>query len=171
MARSLWCAVRHLKPRSVVETGVARGVTSRVILEALAVNGGGGRLWSIDLPPLKEPWFSQGCSAVPQSLRGDWRYVCGSVRRILPRLLRRLETIDLFVHDSLHTYDHMAFEFKLAQAYLSPTGLIVSDDINTSRAFAEMVQAGQALHGVAITQERKQDAVVGIAWQTGPARG
>lgn len=153
MARSLWCAVRHLQPRSVIETGVARGVTSRIILEALVGNGA-GRLWSIDLPPLNEPWFSQSRSAVPQGLRGDWQYVCGSARRVLPQLLRRVGAIDLFVHDSLHTYDHMALEFTLARTHLSSSGVIVSDDINTNRAFTEMVQSNQELDGVAITQER-----------------
>jgi hypothetical protein len=162
LARSLWCAVRHLKPRSVVETGVARGVTSCVILQALALNGK-GYLWSIDLPPLREPWFSQSGSAVPDSLRGDWRYVCGSARRMLPRTLRRLGTVDLFVHDSLHTYDHMTFELGLARAYLSATGLIVSDDINTNRAFAELIQSDHTLDGIAITQEKKREAVVGLA--------
>jgi predicted O-methyltransferase YrrM len=168
MARSLWCAVRHLQPKSVVETGVARGVTSRVILEALTGNGA-GRLWSIDLPPLNEPWFSQSRSAVPQALRQDWHYVCGSARRVLPRLLGKLGTIDLFVHDSLHTYDHMAFEFTLARAHLSPIGMIVSDDINTNRAFVEMVQSDQKLDGVVVTQQRKRDAAMGIAWQLNPS--
>ena len=46
---------RHLKPRKVVETGVAHGVTSRFILEALKRNGQ-GHLWSIDLPPLERSW-------------------------------------------------------------------------------------------------------------------
>jgi predicted O-methyltransferase YrrM len=166
LAQSLWCAVRHLQPTSVVETGVSRGVTSRILLEALASNGG-GCLWSIDLPPLQEPWFSQSRSAVPDDLRDGWRYVRGSARRVLPRLLRRLETIDLFVHDSLHTYDHMAFEFRLARAHLSATGLIVSDDINTNRAFTELVQSDPTLDGIAITQKHKQRTAVGIAWQTG----
>src|SRR5687768_2565097 len=35
-ARAVWCLTHHLKPRKIVETGVARGVTSRFILEALA---------------------------------------------------------------------------------------------------------------------------------------
>ena len=39
--------------RKVVETGVAHGVTSRFILEALERNGR-GFLWSIDLPPLEK---------------------------------------------------------------------------------------------------------------------
>src|SRR5712692_4708553 len=39
--RAIWCLSRHLRPRYVVETGVAHGVTSRFILEALERTGGG----------------------------------------------------------------------------------------------------------------------------------
>jgi hypothetical protein len=56
--RAVWCLVRHLRPRKVVETGVAHGVTSRFILEALKKNGD-GHLWSIDLPPLERSWRQQ----------------------------------------------------------------------------------------------------------------
>jgi hypothetical protein len=34
LARAVWCAVRHSAPDVVVETGVARGVTSRIVPEA-----------------------------------------------------------------------------------------------------------------------------------------
>ena len=134
MARSLWCAVRHLQPRSVVETGVARGVTSRIILEALAGNGA-GRLWSIDLPPLNEPWFSQSRSAVPQSLGMTGITSAG----------------------------------QRARAHLSSGGIIVSDDVNTNRAFTELVKSDHKLDGVVITQQRKRDAAMGIAWQLNPS--
>ncbi|MGH8572002.1 MAG: hypothetical protein ACREX8_05430 [Gammaproteobacteria bacterium] len=59
----------------------------------------------------------------------------------------------------------MTFEFKVARAHLSSVGIIVSDDINTNRAFTEIVNSEQKLNGVAITQQRKRDATVGIAWQ------
>ena len=52
LARAVRCAVVHTRAATVVETGVARGVTSRVILEALAPFD--GHLWSIDLPPVME---------------------------------------------------------------------------------------------------------------------
>ena len=38
-----------MRPDVVVETGVAHGVTSRIVLEALGQNDH-GYLWSIDLP-------------------------------------------------------------------------------------------------------------------------
>jgi hypothetical protein len=54
LVRAVWCLTRHLRPTKVVETGVARGLTSRFILEALEKNKT-GHLWSVDLPPLLEP--------------------------------------------------------------------------------------------------------------------
>ena len=41
LVRAIWCLIRHLKPTKVIETGVAHGVTSRFILEAMERNGGG----------------------------------------------------------------------------------------------------------------------------------
>src|SRR4030095_14360883 len=40
LIRAIWCLTRHLRPRTVVETGVGHGVTSRFVLEALERNGG-----------------------------------------------------------------------------------------------------------------------------------
>ena len=50
LTRAIWCLIHHLAASQVVETGVAHGVTTRLVLEALQRNGG-GRLWSIDVPP------------------------------------------------------------------------------------------------------------------------
>jgi hypothetical protein len=88
MTRAIWCSVTHSKPRRVIETGVARGVTSRFILEALERKGSGS-LVSIDLPPqLKGELHDQIGAAVPPEVRGRWTYVRGSSRRRLPRGLR-----------------------------------------------------------------------------------
>ena len=39
LGRLAWCLARHLRPERVVETSVARGLTTRVLLEALAPEG------------------------------------------------------------------------------------------------------------------------------------
>ena len=46
LVRALWCLVQHLRPMTVIETGVARGFTSRFILETLERNGG-DHFWTI----------------------------------------------------------------------------------------------------------------------------
>jgi hypothetical protein len=141
LAEAIWSVAAHLSPEVVVETGVARGVTSRVVLESFAENGS-GRLWSIDLPPLTEPWWSASRSAVPEELRGHWSYIRKDARRVLPRLIAHCAPLDLFIHDSLHTEDHMRFEFRYAERSLRVGGVLVADDIDENAAFASLLKSG-----------------------------
>jgi hypothetical protein len=134
LAQITWCLVRHLRPAHIVETGVARGITSRVLLEALDANGE-GQLWSIDLPFLRSQWHDQTAAAVPSSKRSRWKYVRGSSRRRLPPLLAQLGQIDIFIHDSAHTESNMLFEFETAWPSIRPGGVLVSHDITMNRAF------------------------------------
>jgi Methyltransferase domain len=132
--RAIWCLVRHLRPSNVVETGVAHGVTSRFVLEALERNGH-GHLWSIDRPPIEREWEQQIGVAVDDAFRKRWSYIRGSSRRCLPGLLSRLVQIDLFIHDSLHSERNVRFELEQAWAVLRPNGAVVVDDIDVNRGF------------------------------------
>jgi predicted O-methyltransferase YrrM len=140
LARAVWCLTRHLRATRVVETGVAHGVTSRFVLEALARNGG-GHLWSIDLPPTLHPEMHGEIGlAVGEGLRG-WTYIRGSSRRRLPGLLKRVAPIDLFIHDSRHTTENVLFEVNLAWRALRPGGALVVDDIDTNTGFDRFCEA------------------------------
>jgi hypothetical protein len=138
--RTIWCLTRHIRPQTVVETGVAHGVTSRFILEALDRNGS-GHLWSIDRPPMESEWQQQIGIAVDRRLQHRWTYVRGSSRRRLPKLMSQLGKIDLFVHDSLHSERNVRFEIDRAWAALRPGGAIVVDDIDVNRGFKSFDQA------------------------------
>ena len=124
---------RALKPRVVVETGVGSGVTTSFILQALAANGE-GHLWSIDLPPIGAEQFAG--SFVPQPLRSRWTLLRGRSRDLLPGLLGDLPAPDVFLHDSLHTTRNMTFEFNAAWQKMNAGGVLLSDDIHMSKAFA-----------------------------------
>ncbi len=140
LARAAWCTVLHQRPSVVVETGVARGVTSRIVLEALNRNDL-GHLWSIDLPHLFEKnLHAQTGAAVPDSYRRRWTYIEGSSRRRLPSLLRSLVQVDLFIHDSLHTARNTRFEMEQTLRALAPEGVMIVDDISTHQAFANFAQ-------------------------------
>jgi hypothetical protein len=143
LARVAWCVVRHLRPAKVVETGVARGITSSILLEALERNGV-GRLWSVDLPLLRNRWHDQTAAAVPPGRRSRWTYVRGSSRRRLPGLLSELGEIDLFLHDSAHTESNMRFEFETAWPALRPGGVLLSHDITMNAAFSDFAGAVRA---------------------------
>lgn len=74
LTRAAWCLVRHLQPAHVVETGVARGFTTQMILEAFKQNGA-GHLYSIDLPP--------HCAPICMTRLGQrFGAICGIVGRI-----------------------------------------------------------------------------------------
>lgn len=132
--KAAWCLTTHLEPTTIVETGVARGVTSRLVLEALARNGL-GRLYSIDLPAVDSKYHSQIAIAVPERLRHDWTILNGSSRRQLPRLLANLDTLDFFIHDSLHTGRNTGFEISQAWRIVKPGGALLIDDVYQSLAF------------------------------------
>jgi predicted O-methyltransferase YrrM len=136
----------HLRPTTVVETGVARGVTTRIILEALDREDA-GHLWSIDRPPLDRSLHSQIGAAVPTALRRRWTLLRGTSRRMLPPLLARLGRLDLFVHDSLHSQRNVSFELAHAWAGMRGGGALAVDDVNQNAAFRPFVDAA-ALDGI-----------------------
>jgi SAM-dependent methyltransferase len=137
-SEAIWCLVAHLRPEVVVETGVAHGLTSRVLLEGLSRNGH-GRLWSVDLPAVDPALHAEIGIAVPADLRSRWTYVAGTSRYRLPPLVRELERVDLFVHDSLHTSRNMCFELDTVWSALPPGGIAVVDDIDHSLGFRRFV--------------------------------
>jgi hypothetical protein len=140
LVRSIWCLTRHLRPEQVVETGVAHGLTSRFILEALVRNDT-GNLWSIDLPPNDRDLRRQVGIAVGPQFSNRWTYIRGSSRRRLPRLLSQIGQIDLFIHDSLHSERNVRFEIDRAWAALRPGGAIVVDDIDANWGFHSFNEA------------------------------
>jgi predicted O-methyltransferase YrrM len=152
LARVVYGIVAAQQPATVVETGVARGITARSILEA-----GTGHLYSIDLPP-KKLIGAQSCMAVPGRLRGRWTYLEGTSRRHLPSLLRRLGQVDLFIHDSLHTQRNMRFEIARGWKALRPGGILVADDIGTNDAFTIVPPE----HAV-VAQETAKPGMFGVA--------
>jgi hypothetical protein len=135
-----YAAVRALAPDCIVETGVANGVSSSYLLLALHKNRR-GHLHSIGLadpaflPPRKDlGWL------VPHWLRATWHVHLGDAREILPNLLAQLGNIGIFIHDSLHTYNHMIWEFETAYPNLLPGGLLFSDDALWNTAFHDFAQ-------------------------------
>lgn len=142
----LYFIVRAVKPKVVVETGVAAGVSTGYILQGLKDNGF-GRLYSIDLP---FQWYIYGNFKlhldsipvgkmpgylIPEHLKKNWKLILGNTYEQLPTLLRNLGKIDLFFHDSEHTYKTMLFEYRMSWPYIKNGGILVSDDVAFTKAF------------------------------------
>lgn len=138
-APAVYSLVRLLKPRVVVETGVADGVTSSYILRALEDNGE-GKLYSVDLPSGLLPKGRRPGWIVEETLRKRWDLRVGDAAELLPPLLKELGEIDMFLHDSLHTYGHMMLEFRAAWPRLKPGGLFLSHDVGQNRSFFDFMK-------------------------------
>ena len=58
----------------------------------------------------------------------------------MPKHLPALGLIDIFFHDSLHTYEHMAQEFSIVKRLVRQGGIIIADDAAYNKAFRELAE-------------------------------
>lgn len=169
-AHCLYAIIRSERPDTVVETGVCNGVSTLVILMAMKENNM-GELYSIDYPTFSDdpvPDFQEkqypddhtfsaipkGKSPgwiIPKNLRGRWELRTGKSQQELPPLLSELEEIDIFIHDSDHTFPCMMFEYELAWEFLRSGGLLLSDDIHANAAFDVFGETRAEQYGEAVS--------------------
>jgi len=143
----LYFMIRELKPEIIIETGVHRGVSSLFMLQALEDNNK-GKLYSIDLPLANYLTDDRGSTkstlsaekvgvCVTETLRNRWELILGDSKKELPKLLSSLKSIDMFLHDSKHTYEHMMWEFNTIWPSLSEDAILISDDTNWNSSFMD----------------------------------
>lgn len=142
----LYVMMRIIKPEIILETGVASGASTSFLLKALQQNDS-GCLHSIDIPALpgnddmvRLPKGKKPGWLVSQELRNRWTYHEGKSFDILKPLLKNLKQIDVFIHDSEHTYENMKFEYETSWPYITEGGFLASDDIKWNKAFDELIQ-------------------------------
>lgn len=128
---TLYILCRAVEPDVVFETGVLYGAFDTFILAALEQNDC-GELHSLDLPGSPDD-FEYGY-LIPDSLRDRWTLHLGDAKAELEPLLSRLD-VDLFLHDSKHTRDHMLFEYETAADHLSTGDIIASHDVPLTTAW------------------------------------
>lgn len=160
----LYAIVRALRPEHVVEAGVASGRSSAAILLAMKENDF-GTLHSIDLAEYykgKEPEYYRNQYGiaelkgyvpvnkkvgymVPEELRSRWELIIGDSNIELPKLLERIGGIDVFYHDSDHSYETMTHEFSLAWPKLRENGFLIADDVTWNEAWNDFIAAHPGL--------------------------
>ena len=139
LAHLCYALCRALRPASVVETGVAYGVTSAFITKALEVNGH-GCLQSVDRAPVRPGVEDYIGALVPEQQRARWTLHRGRSRRLLPRMLEDAEGLSMFIHDSWHTYRNMSWELEVATPHLTRPAAVLVDDAADNRAFEDWVE-------------------------------
>ena len=125
----LYVAIRLTNAQVVVETGVANGVSTNMIMAGLEFTG--GALYSFDV--------DENCGNA-FSGPGNWNFNVLSSSAPEKNLLALTEAfpgVDLWLHDSDHSYWWQNFEYKYALSKLNPGGYLFSDDIDYSTAWAK----------------------------------
>lgn len=160
-AQYLYWVVRRLQPKVIVQAGVSNGLSSAFMMLALAKNGPEGKLYTVDLPAIFDggdpAWtrktvvygvaIPEGQSSgwlVPDIYRDRFESLVGDAKDLLPPLIDRLDHVDLFFHDSDHTYAHMMFENEQALRKLAPGGVILADDVSWNSSLWDFADT----HGV-----------------------
>lgn len=131
--RAVYLLVRHLRPTTVLETGIADGRSTAIILAALEANGH-GFLHSVDI--------ADDVGSLVPSRHVSWRkHITSGTNGSFSELLDSLPPIDLFIHDGDHSYGAQWHEYTSAWAKLSSRGVLASDDVNWSNAFLDFCSA------------------------------
>jgi hypothetical protein len=85
--------------------------------------------------------------------------------------LKSVQNVDIFLHDSLHTYDYESDELKAVEPNLSPGAIILSDNAHDSAALSDWAERSAVL-----TFSSKKNPVchwwpgggIGAAWADRP---
>jgi hypothetical protein len=155
---AVYLSIRMLRPEIVLETGVSDGVSSLFIIFALEENKI-GHLYSIDFPDVGMPglygldpgWI------VPEKFREMWELVYGKSEERLMPLLKKIGQVDVFLHDSEHSYRNMLFEFSSVLKFMNDGSLLLSDDVRANNAFLEAIGSRDFSSRVALLTGRGSD--------------
>ncbi|QHT72037.1 class I SAM-dependent methyltransferase [Rhodocytophaga rosea] len=125
-----WYAmIRALKPRTVVETGVDKGLGSVIICAALLKNkeeGFEGRYYGTDINPKAGYLLTGKYRQVGEILYGD----------SIASLSTFKDTIDIFINDSDHSADYEYREYLTIKHLLTDDSIILGDNSHSTDKLA-----------------------------------
>src|SRR5690606_16722238 len=135
----LYFFARFLKPKVVVETGVAAGFSSQGFLMALRKNGF-GKLYSSDFPYFRiaEPEKYIGY-VVDDDLKANWVLRVDGDRKNIEEFSAAIEHIDLVHYDSDKSYAGRRWVMDRLGALLGPSSVVLMDDIQDNAFFMDYV--------------------------------
>lgn len=138
LASLCYVVCRLVRPAVVVETGVGSGISSWSFLAAMHQNQLGA-LYSIDLPIPNSMQLPGVGHLVPPELKSKWVLTLGPSAKVMPRIFSEVGPVDMFLHDSRHSYTNQMMEYRLAWQNLRPGGVLISDDVSNN-ALLEMAE-------------------------------
>ena len=123
--------IKELRPKTVIETGVANGISTRQILSSFKeFHLGDSKLYSFD--------FDYRVGTPDLLSDPQFNFVVIDSQKSFLDAMKEIKSVDLFYHDSDHSYYNQMLEYETAWKILNPkNGVLISDDINWSNAFLD----------------------------------
>jgi predicted O-methyltransferase YrrM len=120
--------IRELRPSVSVEVGLAFGISTLYMLEALAETG--GRLIGMDPAQHDNHWQGGGLFNITRAGYDSlYEFHEATSQQILPRLAGEGLKIDFAFIDGWHTFDHTLVDFFYIDQILNEGGIVVFDDV------------------------------------------
>jgi predicted O-methyltransferase YrrM len=122
--------IANNRPMTVVETGIANGISTRAILNSFSMNSlEFSALYSFDIDRRV---------AVPEFLENkQFNFRLINKTNTFSSMISQITNIDFFYHDSDHSYMNQMMEYQNVWPKLTKNGILMSDDINWSNAFLD----------------------------------
>ena len=156
----LYFLVINFKPNIVLETGVAAGLSSKCILEAMEKNNK-GKLYSSDFPyfRLNNPERNIGIM-VPERLKKNWRLeILGDDKNII-KFKSEIDYADIILYDSDKRYIGKINFFNAIKNLIKSNSIIIVDDLHNDSFFLEYVKEMKCKNWFIVESKRKH--IVGI---------
>jgi len=126
-----WYALaRAVRPEHIVESGTDKGLGSCVLAAALLRNGM-GKLTTLDINPAAGYLIGPPYSDVTNIVIAD----------SVESLSRLDQPVDMFIHDSDHSPEHEAAEFRAIDTKLALTSWVISDNSHVTTELAKWAEA------------------------------
>lgn len=129
-----YAAVRALKPRVVLESGVDKGLGAMLLCYALernAEDGAPGHYIGLDINPHSGALMAQPYSRHARFLLGD----------ALDSIASLADPVDLYINDGDHRHDYELREYQAIAPHLAPGCLILGDNCHLSEALPRFAEA------------------------------
>ena len=156
----IYFLIINFKPNIILETGVAAGLSSRCILEAIKKNSK-GILYSSDFPyfRLDNPEKYIGIM-VPEELKKNWRLEILGDEKNIKKFKLEIDYADIILYDSDKRYSGKINFFKAINNLIRPNSIIVVDDLHNDSFFLEYVNEKKCKNWFIVESKRKH--IVGI---------
>src|SRR5258708_1736921 len=121
--------IRDIRPQVAIEVGLAFGISTLYILEALKETGG-QKLIGMDPAQRDQYWRGGGLHAVSRAgYESLYEFHENTSQQVLPALVAQGQRIGFAFIDGWHTFDHTLIDFFYIDQMLEPGGVVIFDDV------------------------------------------